>query len=326
MRIKWLVIVGTCILAVTITTAALAASPIKLIVNGREIKPDVAPQLVNGRTMVPVRWLAEALGAQVDWEASTQTVRIATGVPKPGQPATGQQQTLPELFRAVAEKFAGVEVPVYVPTWLPGDGPFRLAEFQAHKDGYRLKVIRGKEEYPSIVENVPSSEADLVVEVSAANQPYPPYPTEAQLLAQPAGGVDLDGVTARSYGDGMMLTWSADNWEYTALGHAPGEGVRVAREILQALPSNGDPVPDASQGKIRTAELGNATYTSASWTYDGKTWYTLSGRAAPEAIVKMAGFMILLPELDASSPAATASGGSEARATLDNYFRVLQSR
>ncbi|MBC7347023.1 MAG: hypothetical protein H5U00_06140 [Clostridia bacterium] len=82
-------------------------------------------------------------------------------------------------------------------------------------------------------------------------QPFLPYPTEEQLLARPAVGMDLDGVTSRSYGDGMMLTWSTGNWEYTALGHAPGEGIRVAREILQALPGDDHPVRGASQGSNR---------------------------------------------------------------------------
>lgn len=187
-------------------------------------------------------------------------------------------------------------MPVCVPTWLPGNGPLRLAEFQADKDGYRFKVIQGKEEYPPAVENVPYSEADLVVEMTASNQAFPPYPTEEQLLAQTAVGVHLDGATARSFGDGMLVTWRGGNWEYTALGHAPGDGVRVAREILQALPGDGPPLLGASQGKLRAAQLGNAMYVTASWTYHGKTWYTPSGRAAPEAIVKMVGSMILLPD------------------------------
>lgn len=174
-----------------------------------------------------------------------------------------------------------------------------------------------------MVENVPYSEADLVVEMTAANQPFPPYPTEEQFLAQPAVGVDLDAVTARSFGDGMLVTSRGGNWEYTALGHAPGDGVRVAREILQALPGDGPPLPGASQGKLRAAQLGNPMYVTASWTYDGRTWYTLSGRAAPEAIVKMAGSMTLLPKINFSAT-TTASGVPEARATLDKYFRVLQ--
>ena len=68
---------------------------------------------------------------------------------------------------------------------------------------------------------MPYGEADVVVEVAASRQPFPPYPTEEQLLARPAADVDLGGVTARSHGDGMLVTWRGDNWEYTALGR-PG--------------------------------------------------------------------------------------------------------
>jgi len=73
---KWLILTGVVILAVALTTVAFAANPIKLIVNGQEIKPDVPPQIINGRTMVPVRWVAEALGADVWWEKKTQSVLI----------------------------------------------------------------------------------------------------------------------------------------------------------------------------------------------------------------------------------------------------------
>jgi len=73
---KWLVFSSVAILAVALTTIAFAANPIKLIVNDQEIKPDVSPQIINGRTMVPIRSVAEALGARVDWKS--KEVRIAT--------------------------------------------------------------------------------------------------------------------------------------------------------------------------------------------------------------------------------------------------------
>ena len=37
---------------------------------------DVAPVIVNDRTMVPVRFIAEALGGTVDWNGDTQTAYI----------------------------------------------------------------------------------------------------------------------------------------------------------------------------------------------------------------------------------------------------------
>jgi len=75
---KWLVFSSVAILAVALTTIAFAANPIKLIVNDQEIKPDVSPQIINGRTMVPIRSVAEALGANVQWDAKNNSVKIET--------------------------------------------------------------------------------------------------------------------------------------------------------------------------------------------------------------------------------------------------------
>jgi len=69
-------VVAVAFLAVALAAGASGASPIRLIVNGREISPDVAPQLADGRTLVPIRWVAEALGADVQWDAKNRLVTI----------------------------------------------------------------------------------------------------------------------------------------------------------------------------------------------------------------------------------------------------------
>jgi methionine-rich copper-binding protein CopC len=48
-------------------------------VNGRPLTLDVAPFTVAGRTEVPLRFVAQALGATVNWNANSQTVAIITG-------------------------------------------------------------------------------------------------------------------------------------------------------------------------------------------------------------------------------------------------------
>lgn len=68
-------------------TAALANNPVKLIVNNQEITPDVPPQIIDGRVMVPVRWVSEALNAEVSWDEENNTVMISkpnavAGVPE----------------------------------------------------------------------------------------------------------------------------------------------------------------------------------------------------------------------------------------------------
>ena len=51
-----------------------AAGAASLVVGGAVVPSDVAPVVVNGRTLVPVRALFESLGATVDWDETTQTV------------------------------------------------------------------------------------------------------------------------------------------------------------------------------------------------------------------------------------------------------------
>ncbi len=46
------------------------------VVNGKEVVLDVAPFIVNGRTLVPIRFISETFGANVAWDAATKTVTI----------------------------------------------------------------------------------------------------------------------------------------------------------------------------------------------------------------------------------------------------------
>jgi len=50
-------------------------------VNGKEVmidpsNPNVVPEIINGRTMLPLRFVAEALGCEVKWDDATKTITI----------------------------------------------------------------------------------------------------------------------------------------------------------------------------------------------------------------------------------------------------------
>lgn len=55
---------------------AKANDEIRINVNGKELKPETPAYIENGRTMVPLRFISEALGEKVDWKAETKTVVI----------------------------------------------------------------------------------------------------------------------------------------------------------------------------------------------------------------------------------------------------------
>jgi hypothetical protein len=49
----------------------------QMLVNGAPVNIDAAPEVKNGRLMLPLRWIGNALGATVDWDASSQTVTLS---------------------------------------------------------------------------------------------------------------------------------------------------------------------------------------------------------------------------------------------------------
>lgn len=57
-------------------TISLQLDVAKATVNGKTVKLDAAPQVVQGRIMVPVRFVSETLGAQVVWDNATRSIKI----------------------------------------------------------------------------------------------------------------------------------------------------------------------------------------------------------------------------------------------------------
>lgn len=60
-----------------LTSTVYAHPPITVYFNGEKMEFDSEPIIVNDRTLVPVRFIVERLGATVDWDNDTRTVTIA---------------------------------------------------------------------------------------------------------------------------------------------------------------------------------------------------------------------------------------------------------
>ena len=71
----------TAVLALALLIAGalvFAGHHITILIDGREIESDVPPQLVDGRTLVPIRVITEHFGADVGWVQETRTVEITS--------------------------------------------------------------------------------------------------------------------------------------------------------------------------------------------------------------------------------------------------------
>jgi hypothetical protein len=60
--------------AVLLHIACFAEADIKVVIDDKALVTDVSPTIIDGRTLVPLRAIFEALGATVEWNAETVTV------------------------------------------------------------------------------------------------------------------------------------------------------------------------------------------------------------------------------------------------------------
>ncbi len=77
----------------------------KAIKNGMQVLLDVSPMIVSGRTLVPLRFVSESLGAGVYWEEATRSVNITTAQSPQATPAKIHEiinSTYLEIYRLTA--------------------------------------------------------------------------------------------------------------------------------------------------------------------------------------------------------------------------------
>jgi uncharacterized protein YkwD len=79
-----------------------AESPVKVLVDGRELKADVPPQIIDGRVMLPARAVFEEMGAVVAWSEGSGLIQAVRGdmtvkirVGEPVMYVNGRQVDLP---------------------------------------------------------------------------------------------------------------------------------------------------------------------------------------------------------------------------------------
>lgn len=63
-------------MSLTMITSSVFAQNVKITLNGNEVKTDVAPFIKENRTLVPIRFISEALEYDVKWDNENRTVTI----------------------------------------------------------------------------------------------------------------------------------------------------------------------------------------------------------------------------------------------------------
>lgn len=72
-------ILSATMLIISANISVMAKNDVKVVLDGKTLSFDVPPQIIDDRTMVPVRAIFEALNASVNWDQKTKTVTSKKG-------------------------------------------------------------------------------------------------------------------------------------------------------------------------------------------------------------------------------------------------------
>jgi hypothetical protein len=76
-----------------LTSISLVIGSTDASVNGSTVTLDVPPEIINGYTFVPIRFVGEALGCQVNWDGGSQSVTISSSGKNQSSPLTANITT-----------------------------------------------------------------------------------------------------------------------------------------------------------------------------------------------------------------------------------------
>jgi hypothetical protein len=123
-------------LLTAIGSMVYANQPIKIIVNGQEVKNEPAAIIMDNRTMVPLRTVSEALGAKVEWDDKNRTVRVNVEKELPRVKINGEPTTWPywikegklylERRNAIQLVHEGLRHPNHSIAYFPGDSTLSI--------------------------------------------------------------------------------------------------------------------------------------------------------------------------------------------------------
>ncbi|MFO7172426.1 MAG: N-acetylmuramoyl-L-alanine amidase family protein [Bacillota bacterium] len=142
-----------------------ASPPLRLEVEGKEVAVDPPPFIDAGRTLVPIRFAAEALGAQVGWHPEQQQVVV-------GFPGRQVVLTIGRNQARVGDAEVTLDVPprivagrTFVPVRFVAEGLGATVEWDA--DTYTVRLWRQPSQVRRVTLNRAVGAAEIRVELSA---------------------------------------------------------------------------------------------------------------------------------------------------------------
>ena len=142
---------------------SFASNDIRVSINGKNIDfPDVKPFIdENGRTLVPIKFISEALGAGVSWNNSTQEVNINKDATAVNIKIGGKNIIVNGSAKAMDTKAIIKDSRTFVPVRFIAEALGATVGWNASSGGVEIRTRSSATylypEYKSIIENIPGT-------------------------------------------------------------------------------------------------------------------------------------------------------------------------
>lgn len=110
-NVQWNAASQTAVSTKDSTTVTMTLNSTTEYINGTALSMDTAPVIIDGRTLAPARYVAEAFGYQVSWDAASRTVSITSSAPSETNSAAFEQ--LKSFILESGEKDADTQEYIY---------------------------------------------------------------------------------------------------------------------------------------------------------------------------------------------------------------------
>lgn len=111
--------------------------------NGEVLKLDTEATVINERTMVPLRFVSEALGAKVEWDGATKTVFITTGEQEEVVKDEQKEEKVEEKESSVIDPYNLVQDPNLPEGILTEEQHWALADLVVNTLTVENRVLKG---------------------------------------------------------------------------------------------------------------------------------------------------------------------------------------
>ncbi len=209
------------------TTVVLPLGSKTAKINGKTTTLDVPAKVIKGRTMVPLRFVTEAMGSQVDWNQATQTVTIATSTPTPTPTPTPAPSgaVMPVAFvnaSVIGQQGNGGDIQVIFPSSSSKTG---LSQ-------YRIFVAKTSDANPFTLSRA--------LTIPAANyQMVPAGTTSAYTISLTPQSRDIDGAFIQKGTSYRVYVMAVGNTGYTSALTPAQSSITIGGTVsATATPSN----------------------------------------------------------------------------------------